>query len=409
MTRTIPRSALPPDPDRMTARQSGTDRYALQRRKGFPWLRFFPDLEAEFRTRFIVLNKTRIRVGGVIGMIGCFGFIFVDQVLGMNLSPWTGDLLLAGVTVPSILLPMIATFHPPSAPRLLAYVQLASLGVGFSVLGVICIGRATHAWFPYDSLLLVTMYIFFVSSLLYYQAIFCGLVLWVAFLASNWGLQAHPVLVYEGYYLLLANALAWLGLYMLEWQMRDVFLLERELSIHAQLDSLTGMLNRRAFRRHLETAWRQAQRQRVALGIMLIDLDGFKRINDTGGHPFGDHALQRVGQTLKDTSQRPLDAVGRYGGDEFIAVWFGVDPIWFETMVRELPAKLNDLTCGDGAEKVGVTVSGGAVIAWPQYGLSPDDAIHLADEKLYEMKRSDRGTIACVRMAVAQTTEVRTA
>jgi diguanylate cyclase (GGDEF)-like protein len=294
---------------------------------------------------------------------------------------------------------MYATFRPLTGARLLTYLQLSSLCVGFSVLAVICMGRAAPGqWFPYDSLLLVTMYIFFVSGLLYYQAIFCGVVLWFAFVVTNWSLQSHPVLVYEVYYLWMANVLAWLGLYILEWQMRDTFLLERELSVHALLDGLTGMLNRRAFRRHLETAWRQAQRERVALGIMLIDLDGFKRINDTGGHPFGDHALQRVGITLKESSNRPLDAVGRYGGDEFIAVWFGVEQQWFEKLAQDLPSRLADLSCGSPDAPVRVSVSGGAVIAWPQFGLTPDDAIRAADQKLYEMKRGARGTIACVRL-----------
>src|SRR5689334_18578050 len=155
-----PRSLQPDDTGRWTGKgmAGGTDRYALQRRKGFPWLRFFPDLESEFRSSFVVLNRTRIRVGGAIGIFGCFGFIFVDQLLGLNLSPRAADLLLIGVTVPAIMVPMLATFHPPSGPRLLSYVQAATLLVGLSVLAVICVGRATHEWFPYESLLLVTMY-----------------------------------------------------------------------------------------------------------------------------------------------------------------------------------------------------------------------------------------------------------
>ncbi|HUS25080.1 MAG TPA: GGDEF domain-containing protein [Candidatus Binatia bacterium] len=394
-------SDVPPGggPQQQAELAPGGDRYALQRRKGFPWLVFFPDLETEFRASFVEVNRWRIRVGASVGMAGCFGFIFLDQVLGQNLSPLAADLMLVCVTVPSLLVTTWSTFRPQTGSGLLRSIQIASLLVGFSILGVICIGRATHPWFPYDSLLLVTVYIFFVSGLLYYQAIFCSAVLWVAFVATNALLQRHDVLIYEAFYLALANALAWLGMYVLEFQARNAFLLERELSLQAQIDSLTGALNRRAFRGHLETAWRQAQRERVAIGIMLIDLDGFKAINDTGGHPFGDHALQRVAQVLKDGAHRPLDAVGRYGGDEFIALWFGVDPSWFEQLARDLPKQLADLSCGDASAPLRVGISGGAVLAWPQPGMSPDDAIHAADRKLYEMKRTGRGTIQCVRMA----------
>src|ERR1051326_7545531 len=104
--------------------------------------------------------------------------------------------------------------------------------------------------------------------------------------------------------------------------------MQNELRQQAVLDSLTGIFNRRAFRSHLEAAWAQAQRDSETIGLILVDIDDFKLINDTCGHPFGDSAMKHIADVFHNATLRPLDAVGRYGGDEFIAMWFGVKPEW---------------------------------------------------------------------------------
>lgn len=369
------------------------DRYAVQQRIGFPWLRFMLDLEHEYRNAFVGINTARFRIGGSIGVAGIFGFIFVDQVLGMDLEPAYADALLMALSVPALALPLLASVHPVGRKYVLPLIQLSTLVVSGSVLAVIAIGRAVNPWFPYESLFLVLLYIYFISGLMFYQAIFCGTALWVAFLVTNWPLQDHAVLLYEGYYLFLGNLLGIPGLYLLERQARTGFLLHNELRQQAVLDSLTGVLNRRAFSAHLESVWLQAQRNQAALGLILVDMDNFKQINDSCGHPFGDAALQHVTQVLRGCAQRPLDAVGRYGGDEIIAVWYDVDPAWFAQLAQELPQRIGILQCGN-VDSLKVAVSGGAVIAWPRAGLVLRDLVKLADQKLYEMKRERRGTIA---------------
>lgn len=369
------------------------DRYAVQRRAGFPWLRFEHSLEREFRESFVEMSKTRIRIGGSIGLAAVFGFIFVDQVIGMNLEPAYADWLLIAICVPSLAIPLAATFHPKGRTHLLRMIQFGSLGVAGGVLAVILIGRELHAWFPYESLILVTAFIYFISGLMFYQAMFCGMVLWVAFTLTNIGLQDPALLLYESYYLLVANLLGWLGLYLLDWQARESFLMHNELRQQALLDSLTGLMNRRAFTSHLSTAWMQAQRSRTAVGLMLVDLDDFKMINDNCGHQFGDNALRHVAHVLRTTARRPLDAAARYGGDEFIAAWFDVDGAWFAKLAQELPERLHGLQCGRADAPLHVSVSGGAVLAWPRPGFGMADAVKAADDMLYKMKRDDRGRV----------------
>jgi len=369
------------------------DRYTAQRRAGFSWLRFAPALEREYRGSYVQLNATRIRAASVTGLCGVFGFLLVDQLLGSNLQPALADWLLICVTVPALLVPLAATFWPGAGPYLLHFVFAGVLLTALSVLGIISVGQASNAWFPYESLYLLTMFVYFVSGLTFYQAIFCALTLALVFVATNWRLIPHQVLLYEGYYLLLANAFGVMGHYILERQSRLGWLLQNELRQQAALDSLTGLLNHRAFNVHLETVWLHAQRSLTPVALMLIDLDHFKQINDSAGHQFGDSVLQQVAKVLKGCAQRPLDAAGRYGGDELVAVWFGADGDWVAKMTQELPARLAGLQTPDARAPIPVTVSGGAVLAWPRPGLAVEEAIKAADELLYEMKNTQRGTI----------------
>ncbi|HUR42033.1 MAG TPA: GGDEF domain-containing protein [Verrucomicrobiae bacterium] len=384
------------------------DRYEKQRRQGFPWLRFAPALEKEYRDSFVEMNMARIRLAGTVALGAVVAFIVMDEGFGMNLESRLGDFLLLAFCMPSALIPLAATFLPKWRPYLLRMIQVGVAGVSAGVLLVVMIGRGEHPWFPYESLLLVTAYIYFVSGLLFFQAMACGMALWVAFVFTNSTLQQPDVLLYEGYYLLIANVLGWLGLYLLDRQARTEFLLRRELHHHAVTDSVTGLLNRRAFNAHLETAWAQAQRGLTSIGLILIDLDHFKVVNDTGGHQFGDNALNHVGRLLKGCALRPLDAAGRYGGDELIAVWFGVDGNWLQKIAKDLPSRLDGLECGSGESLLKVGISGGAVLAWPRPGLTVHDAVKAADELLYEMKRTARGTIGYKVLRPLHAVDVRT-
>ena len=369
------------------------DRYTVQRRAGFPWLRFMPDLEREYRQTFIHANATRLRVASVVGLIAILCFIFVDEVLGSDIQPRSADWLLLGVALPCTLVPLIATFRHRQDGHLMPILFTAILLMALSIVAVIALGREAAAWFPWESLILVTMFVAFVSGLMFYEAMLVNALVWFAFVSSNWDLREHDKLLYEAYYLLVANAVGWLGQYLLERHSRLSFLLQNELRQQAVLDSLTGLMNRRSFNNHMDAAWLQAQRGMTSIGLMLLDLDGFKRINDSCGHQFGDNALQHVAHVLRHCAARPLDAAGRYGGDEFIAVWYDVDGPWFQRLAEELPKRLEGLRCGDPRNALDVTVSGGAVMAWPRPGMSARDAVKMADEMLYDRKRNARGTI----------------
>lgn len=372
----------------------GADRYATQRARGFRWLRFSPELEAEYRKAYTDVIIPRTRIGGTLGVLAILLFVFVDTMLGVDYSTPGADAVLLGICVPAAGFPLLASFYEKAHPYLLRLSAIGVLGVGLGVLYTLVMAREAGKWAPYESLMLIIVYIYFVSGLLYRQAIFCGMAVLVAFAVTNLGLQTSEMLLYEVLHLFLANVVGCIGLYLLDHQTRMQFLLKGELHNQALVDSLTGLMNRRAFDAHFALAWRQAQRELTSLGLLMIDLDEFKKVNDTCGHQFGDDALRHVAGVLKTTAVRPLDGAGRQGGDEFVVVWYGVDGGWFAQLADELPLRIEGLRCGD--PPIEVTCSGGAVIVWPRPGVEMKDAFKVADEKLYQMKKDSPGKIGFV-------------
>ena len=104
-------------------------------------------------------------------------------------------------------------------------------------------------------------------------------------------------------------------------EMRDQLnRLNAELEALSQLDSLTQIYNRRTFTEQAEQQWLVATRQQQPVSALMIDVDHFKLFNDHYGHPAGDACLKKITQAIKSCLRRPLDLLGRYGGEEFIVL-----------------------------------------------------------------------------------------
>lgn len=167
--------------------------------------------------------------------------------------------------------------------------------------------------------------------------------------------------------------------------------LHRAVTHAAAHDWLTGTLNREALQ---ETAERLIGRARLAgetIGVLLIDLDHFKRINDTFGHPAGDQVLRRVADALAG-ALRPNDLIGRFGGEEFCVVLPGADVDRAEEIANRLREAVRAVEPYDPAAPIHITISAGATIVGPDEA-DLDAAVRRADVALYRAKHLGRDRV----------------
>jgi len=164
-------------------------------------------------------------------------------------------------------------------------------------------------------------------------------------------------------------------------------LLERikELAVR---DGLTGLYNRRAFSDLLVQAIAREERQGGRFALLLLDLDHFKKLNDTFGHPAGDAALRCAAQVL-DRHLRKGDQSARYGGEEFVVVLPGADEAGALKLAERVRQAIeNERLIFEGA-RLAVTASVGAAV-WPRDGADATALLTAADRALYAAKEAGR-------------------
>ncbi|HET7291199.1 MAG TPA: GGDEF domain-containing protein [Vicinamibacteria bacterium] len=161
----------------------------------------------------------------------------------------------------------------------------------------------------------------------------------------------------------------------------------------ADIDSLTGALNKRRLQQRLGDEVHHAEREHQPLSLLLIDIDHFKNYNDTNGHLEGDEVLRRIGQILR-ASVREDDAVARYGGEEFVVLYPAATKAQALKLAESLRKAVEAADFPHGAKQpLGrVTISGG-VATLPEDSRSSVDLIRAADQALYEAKAAGRNRI----------------
>jgi two-component system, cell cycle response regulator len=179
---------------------------------------------------------------------------------------------------------------------------------------------------------------------------------------------------------------------------------QEALRIQATHDPLTACLNRGAVMDALAREIARSSRANAPLGVIMMDLDHFKVLNDTHGHAAGDLALQGFVNRVQALT-RPYDSIGRYGGEEFLLVLPGCD----ETAVRTLSERIREgvasepFTCGPLALPLSVSIGACAMSA--SCGASADYLLRCADEALYQAKRNGRNCFVVCRATRASFTD----
>ena len=161
-------------------------------------------------------------------------------------------------------------------------------------------------------------------------------------------------------------------------------------------DGLTGVANRRHFDQTLGEELSRAARIGSPLALLLLDIDFFKRFNDTYGHQEGDRCLQRVAGTLGRCASRSGDLAARYGGEEFAIILPNTDPAGARSVAERLQAEVAALAIPHSASTVAatVTLSIGVAVALPPVDTDPQSLVVRADQALYIAKAQGRNRLA---------------
>ena len=160
-------------------------------------------------------------------------------------------------------------------------------------------------------------------------------------------------------------------------------------------DGLTGVANRRYFDEYLLQEWQRALRNRTSLALIMMDVDHFKRYNDTHGHLEGDRVLIEVARAARRTLQRPTDLVARYGGEEFVVILPDTGTNGARHVAQAIQQAVLDLKIPHGDSPVSpyVTISlGVAGLTLVPPASAPSFLVEAADQALYRAKEEGRNT-----------------
>ncbi len=168
-----------------------------------------------------------------------------------------------------------------------------------------------------------------------------------------------------------------------------------ELEKLAQLDSLTQLPNRRSFFERADRLFSMAEREKYPVAIIMVDVDYFKRYNDSYGHQAGDECLVEMGSVLRKSVKRSGDIVARYGGEEFIVLLYNTEKEGALKVAGRIRKRLHKKDIGFDKSEISdrVTVSQGIAVMVPDEKFNSDIAILAADTALYQAKASGRNCV----------------
>lgn len=172
----------------------------------------------------------------------------------------------------------------------------------------------------------------------------------------------------------------------------QLLLANQELSRLAASDGLTGLMNRRALEESLTRDLARASREKKPLGLVMVDVDHFKRFNDTYGHQLGDEVLRTVGQVLRATA-RQGDVPARYGGEEFCVILAAADAEGSIIAAERLRKAIELATVPSARGPLRITASLGVAAISPGECLTKEALFERADQALYRAKEQGRNCV----------------
>lgn len=373
-------------------------------------LKFPAAVEHQYRhyyaLRYLHYNRLTILVGLLMILaLGALDFLFLHEQLDRALLiryGWATPVML-------ILLGLSITRYFEHYQQEIVVAVL--LGIALVMVTLIAIVPAEIARLYFSGLLLVVIFGFCLARLCFWYALTTAIIIGAIFnavilfihpeardlqLAHNffyWG--ACSLALFCNYFLEHGIRTEYLQAQLLKYQKEDLQRVNEQLQQLASIDGLTGITNRRHFDEVFAHEWRRAQRVGHSLAVLMIDIDFFKRYNDTYGHQAGDECLSKVAACLRVCLKRPGDLLARYGGEEFVVLLpdlanEGAQAI-ATYMCRQIEAL--DIVHETSSVKPVVTISVGAATCEPKAGSTPAELLAKADDALYDAKTAGRNCV----------------
>ncbi len=284
---------------------------------------------------------------------------------------------------------------------------------GISIIAMIIIVRdPTHRY--YSGLTVVLLFAYVAVGLRFKYALFVG---WSLIVLYYWAaiLFYHPIdnfIVSNTFSLIFFNIIGMISSFLFEKHQRKLFLLSSLVEIESkqleitnaklkelsQVDPLTKLANRRYFNGFLKKEWLRAIRYKVPISLIMIDVDFFKTFNDTLGHKKGDEILARISKIFDNCTRRVGDLASRYGGEEFLLVFYGTPSEQAIKIAETIRKKILDLKIPFPKASSGetMTISLGVATTVPQKDVSCEALISAADDALYTAKRKGKNRVEAI-------------
>ncbi len=161
----------------------------------------------------------------------------------------------------------------------------------------------------------------------------------------------------------------------------------------ATKDGLTGLINHRTLHEQLRTEKLRAERQKINIGVMMMDIDHFKSVNDTYGHPAGDEVIKGIASTIREEIRSEIDIVARYGGEEFVVALIDTTPEGLKDTAERIRLAIEKKAFDiHQSSPLKITVSIGAYLVLPEFR-DMKQALKQADQALYKAKNSGRNQV----------------
>ena len=370
--------------------------YARELQRSPLFLRFVPALEKEYSSAHLRRIKLRVRVW--------FAFVLIVRALfALAQVRSTGALSGASLIQLTVLLPcssfLVYLTWGPLYDRAYLKVSAILMPAFYSLIAFFVVRAIADGQFEqFAAFTVVVIAVHFFVGLKFREALMTCMCLLLAFGVAGYVIGLAPLVMLKCLtVLVITSALVAIACRDIERSTRREFLEQALVSQMLTRDSLSGLMNRRAFDEHLRRVWFYALRHRCAIAVCMIDVDHFKRYNDAFGHQAGDLALSRIGAVIQEFARRPLDIAARYGGEEFSLILCDVTPENVVELTGQLcqavhAARIIENRAGLEHE-AGLSVSIGAAIVTPTTGRTAQGAVQLADEALYEAKRAGRNRV----------------